>query len=418
MTNRLFISLFLIFQSLQAISQIHVATTGDDSNKGTADSPYLTIQHAVNVAQPGDTITVHAGRYMLTKTIRIPEKNTSDTQRCYLWANGEVIIDGSSIKYSNESEFKGGRCIYVNHLVNYWHFKGLTLCNAIDNGMKLEGSYNIIEQCVFHDNNDTGLQIGMFMAWSKNDVPPGFPDGEPLANPDFRFCRGNKVINCDSYNNADLRKYNEQADNGGDADGFACKLYPGPGNEYYGCRAWNNSDDNWDLYMVYHPVIIDRCWAYKAGYTADGKPIGNGNGFKLGGGGSSGGAAFPRSTGNHIVSNCISFDNLVLGFDQNGASEGMTLINNIAWGNACNYLFSHPLVKGHIHMQNCIGFKPKEKNYHILPENFIDPMDANGNSWDNNRAERFVSLSPSLFMAPRKTDGSLPDNGFGKYQLD
>ena len=67
-------------------------------------------------------------------------------------------------------------------------------------------------------------------------------------------------------------------------------------------------------------------------------------------------------------------------------------------------------------MQNCIGFKPKEKNYHILPENFIDPMNANGNSWDNNRAERFVSLSPSLFMAPRKTDGSLPDNGFGKVK--
>ncbi|MBO5823691.1 MAG: DUF1565 domain-containing protein, partial [Prevotella sp.] len=132
MTNRLFISLLLIFQSLQAISQIHVATTGNDGNKGTADSPYLTIQHAVNVAQPGDTITVHAGRYMLTKTIRIPEKNTSDSQRCYLWADGEVIIDGSSIKYSNESEFKGGRCIYVSHLVNYWHFKGLTLCNAID----------------------------------------------------------------------------------------------------------------------------------------------------------------------------------------------------------------------------------------------------------------------------------------------
>ena len=101
------------------------------------------------------------------------------------------------------------------------------------------------------------------------------------------------MINCDSYNNADLRTYNA-LDNGGDADGFACKLYPGPGTEFHGCRAWNNSDDNWDLYMVYHPVVIDSCWAYHAGYTIDGKAIGNGNGFKLGGGGSSGGVAFPR----------------------------------------------------------------------------------------------------------------------------
>lgn len=72
--------------------------------------------------------------------------------------------------------------------------------------MKVEGSYHIMEQCVFRDNNDTGLQIGMFMALTPKDVPQGFPSGEPCPNPDFRFCRGNKVINCDAYNNADSRQ--------------------------------------------------------------------------------------------------------------------------------------------------------------------------------------------------------------------
>jgi hypothetical protein len=33
--------------------------------------------------------------------------------------------------------------------------------------------------------------------------------------------------------------------------------------------------------MVYHPVVIDHCWAWHAGYTRSGDAIGNGNGFKL-----------------------------------------------------------------------------------------------------------------------------------------
>ncbi|MBQ4633654.1 MAG: right-handed parallel beta-helix repeat-containing protein [Prevotella sp.] len=415
MLRTLLLSLVVsLFQ--QANAQIHVAPTGNDNNNGTLSSPWLTIQYAVNMAMPGDTIIIHEGRYLISKTIRIPEKQTSDTQRCYLWSDGDAVIDGSAISYGNEGEFKNSRCIYLDYRANYWHIKGLTMCNAPDNGMKIEGSYNIVEQCVFRDNNDTGLQIGMGMVMDESQLPSGFPVGEPLANPDYRYSRGNKVINCDSYNNADLRKYGGLSDNGGDADGFACKLFPGPGNEFHGCRAWNNSDDNWDLYMVYHPVVIDSCWSYKAGYTSDGRPIGNGNGFKLGGGGSSGGAAFPRSTGTHIVSNCVAFDNLAWGFDQNGAAEGMTLINNIAWGNACNYMFNAPLLKGSIRLQGCIGFNSIKQNYKFHPANISDSPDANGNSWDEKQAERFIGLSPSLFMAPRKADGSLPDNGFAKLK--
>lgn len=421
------------------IAQIHVSPIGNDLYEGTQFRPFSSIQHAVNVAMPGDTIWVHAGVYRISECIRIPEKQTSAERRCYLWSanDGEVIVDGSAMRHTTQEAFKNGRCIYLNHLANYWHFKGIVFCNAEDNGMKVEGSYNIIEQCVFHDNNDTGLQIGMGMVFDVSQLPQNFPIGEPLANPGYRFCRGNLVINCDSYNNADLRTYNA-LDNGGDADGFACKLYPGPGTEFHGCRAWNNSDDNWDLYMVYHPVVIDSCWAYHAGYTIDGKAIGNGNGFKLGGGGSSGGVAFPRSVGVHVVSNCISFGNLDKGFDQNGAAEGMVLVNNTAWGNSCNYGFYAPLERGDIYVRHCIGFKAGRINHVFLPEleggSLVDAL----NSWtlldkcnpykegDRNKeginakaadySQEFVSLSVDDFKASRKLDGSLPDNGFGRLK--
>lgn len=421
-------------------AQIHVATSGSDNNDGSKSAPLLTIQHAVDIAQPGDTIWVHGGRYVISERIKIPQKQTSEVRRCYLWAagDGEVIIDGSAMQHSTQNEFKMGRCIYVNHLANYWHFKGLTLCNAEDNGMKVEGSYNIIEQCVFRDNNDTGLQIGMYKDFAIEETKD-LPAGEPKFNPGYQFCRGNVVINCDAYNNADLRTYNG-TDDGGDADGFACKLFPGPGTEFHGCRAWTNSDDNWDLYMVYHPVVIDSCWAYHAGYTADGKPIGNGNGFKLGGGGSSGGAAFSQSVGAHVVKNCVAFGNLHKGFDQNNAYEGMYLFNNTAWGNEYNYRFPTVFMYGGMYIRNCIGFNATERNHEFLSEDKDGAVvpDTDFNSWTTldkcnpykegsknsegvkamtaDYSQEFVSLSVDDFMAPRQADGSLPDNGFARLK--
>ena len=364
-------------------ASIHVTTTGNDDNNGDASAPLLTIHHAVEVCQPGDTIWVHGGRYVISERIKIPEKATSPEKRCYLWAvpGEEVIIDGSGMHHTKMEDFKMGRCIYVNHLANYWHFKGLTICNAEDNGMKIEGSYNIVEQCVFHDNNDTGLQIGMYKDFSIEETK-SLPAGTPQFNPNYQFCRGNIVINCDSYYNYDARSYNG-SDDGGDADGFACKLFPGPGTEFHGCRAWSNSDDNWDLYMVYHPVVIDSCWAYHAGYTPQGEAIGNGNGFKLGGGGSSGGAAFDQSLGAHVLTNCVSFDNLHKGYDQNNAYEGMYVINCTGWGNEYNYRFPTIFKYGGMTIRNCIGWGATKQNHEFLSEDKEGSVlpDTDYNSW-------------------------------------
>ncbi len=431
-----------VLAAAPAGASIHVATDGSDLNPGTAEAPLLTIHKAVELVEPGDTVWVHGGTYVITERIKIPAKATTAERRCYLWAvpgEGEVVIDGSGMHHTTQNEFKMGRCIYVNHLANYWHFKGLTLCHAEDNGMKVEGSYNIIEQCTFRDNNDTGLQIGMYKDFAIEETKE-LPSGTPQFNPDYRYCRGNVVINCDSYNNYDARTYNG-TDDGGDADGFACKLFPGPGTEFHGCRAWDNSDDNWDLYMVYHPVLIDRCWAYHAGYDhATGKEVGNGNGFKLGGGGSAGGAAFSQSTGAHVVRNCISFGNLNKGFDQNNAYEGMYILNCTAWDNDYNFRFPTVFQYGGMYIRNCIGFLPCKYNHEFLSEGKAGSQtpDTDFNSWTtldhcspykegaknadgqkpkvSDYSSEFVSLEVDDFMAPRQADGSLPDNGFGRLK--
>lgn len=438
-----FLLAFIMMNNFISAREIYVATYGDDGNPGNFELPYADIQKAVDEAQAGDIIYIRGGVFKPSKRIKIEKAGRSDARiSMFAYPGEKVIIDGSNIQYSNVNEFKQARCIYINHFGDYWHFKNLELCNAPDNGMKLEGSYNIVESCKFYDNNDTGLQIGMYKDFAIEETK-SFPiSGQPQFNPNYTYCKYNVIINCDSYNNYDSRSFNG-SDDGGDADGFAAKLFPGPGTEFHGCRAWNNSDDNWDLYMVYHPILINNCWNWKGGYDKNNIARGNGNGFKLGGGGTSGGAAFAQSVGAHVVMNSISFDNLKKGFDQNNAYEAMYIFNNVAWGNEHNYRFPQKFEYGTMYMRNNIGWGASKDNHEFLSEGkdgYQEP-DTDYNSWTlldgcspikesakvkdpntgkmvnvytKNYSNQFKSTAVELAKAERQADGSLPDNDFCK----
>ncbi|MFJ4851618.1 MULTISPECIES: discoidin domain-containing protein [unclassified Streptomyces] len=74
---------------------IHVAKNGNDANAGTQASPYLTINRAAQVAQPGDTVMVHAGLYR--ETVK-PARGGTDEQHRITYTNaadGAVTIKGS-----------------------------------------------------------------------------------------------------------------------------------------------------------------------------------------------------------------------------------------------------------------------------------------------------------------------------------
>ena len=78
-------------------AEFHVATTGNDANPGTQAAPLRTIQHAADLAQPGDVITVHEGVYR--ERISPPRGGESDAKRIvYQAAPGEKVeIKGSEI---------------------------------------------------------------------------------------------------------------------------------------------------------------------------------------------------------------------------------------------------------------------------------------------------------------------------------
>ena len=90
------LSVLIAAAHLQA-AEFHVATIGSDANSGTTKAPFRTIQHAADLAQPGDAITVHAGIYR--ERVNAPRGGASDQKRItYQAAPGEkVVITGSEV---------------------------------------------------------------------------------------------------------------------------------------------------------------------------------------------------------------------------------------------------------------------------------------------------------------------------------
>lgn len=365
----------------------YVANNGTDTNDGSFAHPFYNLQKAIDLAQPGNTIYVRGGTFPYVNTINI-RTNT-----------GTALAPINILAYPGEHpyfDFSGqpigdnnrGMHIYTN--ANYFYFKGLEIGHCGDNAVKLEGSHDTFDQCVFHDNQDTGLQIGFAHETSNPGTWGAF----------------NTIINCDSYFNYD------NATHGGNADGFACKLHPGPGNVFIGCRAWYNSDDGWDLFETDSTVVISNCWAWKSGFLPSGVTQGNGNGFKMGGNGTGG-----DSKGTHYCYNCVTFSCKVNGFDQNSHKDGDVVVNCLAFSpgsSGYNYFFEGSLNSGKQNVfENNAGIPRSGTSGNISFDN--SPLEIN-NSWNlpvTVSSADFGALTEAAAGAPRQPDGSLP-TGFAR----
>jgi hypothetical protein len=78
-----------------ATTVLHVATTGSDQADGSESAPFRTINHAAQLAQPGDTVLVHEGEYR--EWVAPARGGLSNTRRItYAAAAGEhVVVKGS-----------------------------------------------------------------------------------------------------------------------------------------------------------------------------------------------------------------------------------------------------------------------------------------------------------------------------------
>ncbi|MCP4314393.1 MAG: hypothetical protein GY790_24325 [Bacteroidetes bacterium] len=96
--KKLILILFaVIFCVAVSAKEYHVSKAGNDKNKGTSESPLLTIQAAADITLPGDVIAIHDGIYR--ERITPPRGGDSENSRIvYRAAPGEKVeIKGSEI---------------------------------------------------------------------------------------------------------------------------------------------------------------------------------------------------------------------------------------------------------------------------------------------------------------------------------
>jgi len=346
----------------------YVATDGTDTNPGTLKQPFRTLRAAIDVAEPGDTILIRGGNYHCPSTIQIDKSGERGWPiRCAACDGETPILDFSHAK---------GDSILITGA--YWHVEGLTVKGGFRGAISLYGDKaccNVLEQIQVFDNRYAGIRIEAGAAF-------------------------NILLNCDSYRNFDLEW------NGEDSDGFGAYWDVGPGNVLIGNRAWDNSDDGYDLWDAGGSVRIENCYAFENGENIWNHPFfsGNRNGFKCG-----------RGTGRHLLIRCLSWGHSLSGATLNGNTSGVILRNCTFWDNETNCSF------------NWRGWDSEARRNSVFVNNISlgghrqDGIDSEArsqnNTWDSTinvqlRDNDFLSLDDNKMSAPRNPDGSIPYNNF------
>lgn len=302
---------------------VYASPDGKFSGLGTEGSPY-DIYTAFGFLQPGQTLILKGGTYKLDRPIEIGH-GVSGTASAMLTVKAEdgkkVILDGQN---KTAGMIIGG---------DYWHIKGIEVTNCAENqkGFHLGGSHNILEDCIFSNNRDMGLQLSRISGKDQPtfDLWPSY----------------NLILNCESYNNCDPSMIN--------ADGFGAKLTVGVGNVFRGCKSHHNVDDGWDLYTKVNsgaigPVTLENCQSYRNGWhlnddgTETSYNAGGNNGFKCGG---------ENVAVQHVLINCKAWGNGNNGITTN-SNPALKLVNVTAYDNAGSNI-------------RLYSDKPEEYNYDV-----------------------------------------------------
>jgi hypothetical protein len=405
-----FSGVVLVAQNGKIVFQTYyIAPNGNDSNAGTLNAPFLTVQKAQSAVVAGDTVSIRGGNYVVPPTqiafdnglyacvTKLDKSGTAAARITYsAYANEKPVFDFSQVK-------PAGRRVTAFFVTgSYISIVGIEVI-GVQVTMKThtqsecfrnEGSYNTYDNLKMHD----GMGIGFYLTKGGHNL----------------------ILNCDAYNNWDNVSENKL---GGNTDGFGS--HPNKqgvgydGNVFRGCRAWFNSDDGYDCINAHEATTFENCWAFYNGYSPSFQPLGDGNGFKAGGYGAKLTPSVPTTIPRNIIRFCLAVNNKVNGFYANHHLGGNDWYNNTAYKNATNYNMLNRKsdytadVAGYDHiLKNNLDARPRNTAFSHINTALCT---LNNNSWQLNvpvSSADFVNRDESLLIQARPSDCSLPSNDF------
>jgi uncharacterized repeat protein (TIGR02059 family) len=369
----------------------YVSPEGRDSDPGTQNQPFFTLNKAWSVVGAGDIIYMRGGTYYYTSQQNLTGKNGTSGNLIKVWAYpGEtpIITRTSSWTFST---YRAG--IYFSG--NYVHFKGFQISGYYQQDLSVWMPLRCqdFNDCIFellniHDNGGPVYMTGS--------------------------CNRNLLLNCDFHDQFDPLTSGVYGPAYNNADGLNFEyVTSGNTNTIKGCRFWNNSDDGLDLYNNHGVVNVEDSWAWNNGVDENLNEVstGDGNGFKFGPTNSA------RTTILRTVKNCLSFNNTHWGFFENNAQCNIALYNNVAFQN------------GYTNTAWCTGFHFDQSGIAYFLKNNIAYQNSREevglgiltnveyNSWNSGVSvsdDDFLSLDSTGVSGERGPNGELPDLNFLK----
>lgn len=273
----------------------YVSNTGNDGNAGSISAPYKTIGKAFNVAKAGDIIYVRAGSYPLV--------NVSSSFVSLIGYPGEM------------PKLAGVKCYKQNNIL----ISGFEVTGAAGGGYT--GAINL-DQCnnstVSHNHvhhNQTATTSGIVVSGLENKII--YNDVHDNAYVGIRL-RGAASNNEIAYN-----EVHDHTIGGGDADGIELAFSTVSNTHVHDNVLYQNADDGLDTWTSPFNLIVNNISYNNGG-------VGDGNGFKLGGG---------AAGGQNTVTGNVAYGNETSGFTSNGS--GNTYQGNVSHSNGeCGFIDS------------------------------------------------------------------------------
>jgi Right handed beta helix region len=163
MIFRFLVATFTIAMLTSASAQtFFVSPNGDDDGSGSEFEPWATVNHAADLAGPGDKILIRGGRYVLSSQIRVRHSGRSDAWIVFQAYPGEKpILDAHLVLRTDERLSNGA---FQIERVSFIRIANLFVINSQDAGFTVRDSSHVD----LINNSTTGTYSSGIAIWSTN----------------------------------------------------------------------------------------------------------------------------------------------------------------------------------------------------------------------------------------------------------